>query len=228
MRMLLALSLILMPALVARAETLIPVIELYTSQGCSSCPPADRIQSALAMRRDVIALTLPVDYWDYLGWKDTLASPAHTQRQKQWRAALMLRGIYTPQMVIGGMRDVVGSDTAAIAAALDFVAAQPAQLGLRLRADGIGLSLDIQGHPPTDCVLTLFRIGADQTVSIGRGENSGASVRYANPVRRIETLNACTDHPLIEINAEDAALAVVASKGAFGPQLGAAFWRRAP
>ncbi|MEZ5877347.1 MAG: DUF1223 domain-containing protein [Tepidamorphaceae bacterium] len=95
----------------AGAETMTPraVAELFTSQGCSSCPPADKVWNDLAARDDVLALTLPVDYWDYLGWKDTLAKPSHTQRQRGYARSLHARSIYTPQSVINGEIDVVGS-----------------------------------------------------------------------------------------------------------------------
>ena len=85
------------------------VVELYTSQGCSSCPPADALLGRLAQRRDVLALSLPVTYWDMLGWKDTLASPGNTSRQKAYAAALGRGGVYTPQIVVDGVNDVVGS-----------------------------------------------------------------------------------------------------------------------
>ncbi|MEM1138800.1 MAG: DUF1223 domain-containing protein, partial [Pseudomonadota bacterium] len=94
----------------ARAEATGPVVvELYTSQGCSSCPPADRFAGDLAKRDDCLPLTLSVDYWDYLGWKDTLASPDNTKRQTNYNHALMNGRLYTPQMVIQGYTHEVGS-----------------------------------------------------------------------------------------------------------------------
>ena len=86
------------------------VIELFTSQGCSSCPPADALLKVLAEDRDLIALSLPIDYWDYLGWKDTLASHRNTERQSAYAAARGDGAIYTPQVVINGVAHVVGSD----------------------------------------------------------------------------------------------------------------------
>src|ERR1700686_693384 len=85
------------------------VLELFTSQGCSSCPPADALLGRLADRKDVLALSLPVTYWDMLGWKDTLASEANTRRQKAYAEAMGRGGIYTPQMIVDGVSDVVGS-----------------------------------------------------------------------------------------------------------------------
>src|SRR5215213_8380181 len=84
------------------------VVELFTSQGCSSCPPADALLTDLAQRPDVVALTLPVDYWDYLGWKDTLASPAFTARQRAYAHGRSDRQVYTPQIIVNGSRPCMG------------------------------------------------------------------------------------------------------------------------
>ena len=99
-------------------ETRPIVIELYTSQGCSSCPPADQLLGKLATRPDVIAMSLPITYWDMLGWKDTLASEANTRRQKAYAAAMGHGGVYTPQIIVDGVTDVVGSRAADIDAAI--------------------------------------------------------------------------------------------------------------
>jgi len=95
------------------------VVELFTSQGCSSCPPADARLAELARRPDVIALTLPVDYWDYLGWKDTLAQPEFSVRQRAYSHGRGDRAVFTPQMVVNGMAACVGSDKAAIERAME-------------------------------------------------------------------------------------------------------------
>jgi hypothetical protein len=104
-RLLLLLALLASPA---AAEPPV-VVELFTSQGCSSCPPADQILTKLAQRRGILAMTLPVNYWDMLGWKDTLASAANTHRQKAYATAMGHGGVYTPQMIVDGVSDVVGS-----------------------------------------------------------------------------------------------------------------------
>jgi hypothetical protein len=90
------------------------VVELYTSQGCNSCPPADALLGKLAQRPDVIALSLPITYWDMLGWKDTLASDVYTRRQKSYAAAMGHGGVYTPQIIVDGVMDVVGSRGASV------------------------------------------------------------------------------------------------------------------
>ena len=94
------------------------VVELYTSQGCSSCPQADAFLGQLALRKDILALSLPITYWDMLGWKDTLASKANTDRQKAYAATLGRGGVYTPQMIVDGVNDIVGSRESAVASAI--------------------------------------------------------------------------------------------------------------
>src|SRR5437588_4746129 len=95
------------------------VVELFTSQGCSSCPPADRLIGELAKDRSVIALSMPIDYWDYLGWKDTLADARFSARQKAYSHVRGDRDVYTPQAVINGSIHVIGSDRAGIEGAID-------------------------------------------------------------------------------------------------------------
>jgi hypothetical protein len=95
------------------------VVELYTSQGCNTCPPADALLGKLVHRSDVIALSLPITYWDMLGWKDTLASDANTRRQKAYAEAMGHGGVYTPQIIVDGVQDVVGSRASLVAAAID-------------------------------------------------------------------------------------------------------------
>jgi len=103
----------------AVAQTLRPVVvELFTSQGCSSCPPADALLGKLATRKDLIAMSLPITYWDMLGWKDTLASEDNTRRQKAYAATMGRGGVYTPQIIVEGTADVVGSQSDAVLSAI--------------------------------------------------------------------------------------------------------------
>src|SRR5258705_224308 len=106
------------------------VVELFTSQGCSDCPAADRLVTELAKRKDVIALSLPIPYWDMLGWKDTYATDANTQRQKSYDRAMNRSGIYTPQMIIDGRLDVVGNQRDRVLAALMSRAGEDADVPL--------------------------------------------------------------------------------------------------
>ena len=121
------------------------VVELFTSQGCSSCPPADLLLGKLAQRPGVIAISLPITYWDMLGWKDTLASEANTRRQKAYAAAMNHGGIYTPQIVVDGVVDVVGSRAANVEAAIAArrAAIQAATATTVARADLARASADI-------------------------------------------------------------------------------------
>src|SRR2546423_9935439 len=106
------------------------VIELFTSQGCSSCPPADKLAGELARDPSLVVVSLPIDYWDYLGWKDTLALPGHTNRQRAYSKARGDREVYTPQAVVNGVAHVLGSDKSAIDNPIAQTRTQPGTLPL--------------------------------------------------------------------------------------------------
>ena len=193
-------------------ETPPVVIELFTSQGCSSCPPADSLLSELmGANPKLIALTLPVDYWDYIGWKDTLASPAFTARQKAYGAMRGDHQIYTPQAVVNGLTHVVGSDREEIEAAATAGYGKDGALSVKLEASpgDHSLIVDLGAAPrgtPVEGAFWLFQIAREQTVSIGRGENSGHTVTYANVVRHMRKIGNWTGEPLhFEISREDLA-----------------------
>ena len=179
------------------------VIELFTSQGCSSCPAADSLLSEMIRtHQQLIALTLPVDYWDYIGWKDTLASPAFTARQKAYGVVRGDHQIYTPQAVINGLSHVVGSDRDEIEAAARDTFGKDGALSVPLaanRGDGEGVSVDLGAAPqgaPREAGFWLFQIARERTVSIGRGENSGHSVTYANVVRHMRKIGDWMGRPV--------------------------------
>jgi hypothetical protein len=167
-----------------------PVVELFTSQGCSSCPPADEVLAELAAKGEVIALSLPVDYWDYLGWKDTFAKPAFTARQRTYAGARGDRQVYTPQAVINGRMHANGADTREIANA---VAATSATLSVAIKidrtADGVTVTLPASPGISAATVAAMPVIG-QRKVAIGRGENARRSVTYTNIVREIVSLGA--------------------------------------
>src|SRR5437868_4446090 len=119
------------------------VIELFTSQGCSSCPPADKLAGELARDPSLIVLSLPVDYWDYLGWKDTLALPGHTNRQRAYSKARGDREVYTPQVVVNGVKHVLGSDRTAIESAITQTHSQLSMLSLPVSMSVAGEQISV-------------------------------------------------------------------------------------
>lgn len=165
------------------------VIELFTSQGCSSCPPADEIVTGLASDPDVLALTLPVDYWDYLGWKDTLASPGNSERQRAYAARRGDRSVYTPQIVVNGEQHVVGSNSKALADALERADPLTADVTLRYTPDALEVS--VAGLLPKGARMasvSILQVSPREEITVERGENSGRTITYANVVRRQQTV----------------------------------------
>lgn len=210
----------------ALAESRPVVVELFTSQGCSSCPPADMLLGELARRPDVIALAYHVDYWDRLGWKDPFGLAEATARQKAYARTLALRTIYTPQMVIDGKADVIGSDRQAVAAAMgggrDGV---PVTL---TRASG-ALAIDIAagvGRGPAEVVAVAYSPEAETRVA--RGENAGrtlkeyAIVRAVRPLGRWDGTAARFNLDLSALPPTATMVAVLIQDAGQGPVLGAA------
>ncbi|MEQ8266003.1 MAG: DUF1223 domain-containing protein [Parvibaculum sp.] len=172
---------------IASAEARPVVVELFTSQGCSSCPKADAYLRELAAREDIIALSFNVDYWDYLGWKDTLASPAFTQRQRAYSRGLGLSGVYTPQMIVDGVVAGVGSHRDEIATAIAARAAKPLAVDMSFADNGDSLTLDVGAGPAPakPATLWLVRYATEEKVEIRRGENRGREIAYAHAVREL-------------------------------------------
>ncbi|MGK2742509.1 DUF1223 domain-containing protein [Tepidicaulis sp. LMO-SS28] len=204
-----AAALLPLPRLAAGAPAAAPVVvELFTSQGCSSCPPADAYLRELSKRDDVLALSLPVDYWDYLGWKDTFASPAYTRRQKAYAEALGLRNVYTPQMVIGGMKDAVGSQKRAVEAAIqackESLAAET--VPLTFKKENSMICVEAAAGNPAPATLWFITYQKKGTVEIKRGENKGRDLTYTNIVRDMTPLSSWNGSTLrIELPAKSLA-----------------------
>ncbi len=160
------------------------VVELFTSQGCSSCPPADEILAGLAQRGDVIALALHVDYWDYIGWKDVFADPRYTARQRAYARVAGARTIYTPQMIVAGMDRLVGARPAELTALIKRHAAMPVLVQLRLQRDGgaVVVAADAVGALPEGAVVQLVSYKPEESVQIRAGENAGREISYHNIV----------------------------------------------
>jgi hypothetical protein len=162
------------------------VVELFTSQGCSSCPPADALLGDLAKRDDVLALSLHVDYWDYIGWKDPFASPANTQRQRAYARQFGLGYVYTPQMVVNGRSQMTGSNRPAVLHGIDQAKGAPG-LAIELKRDGNTLTASLpQGDADGDAAVYAVLFDNEHVTDVRRGENRGRKLAYSNVVRDME------------------------------------------
>ena len=173
---------------VGRAEEPRALLELFTSQGCSSCPSADKLLGELAGDPSLVALSIPIDYWDYLGWKDTLASAAHSARQRAYARVRGDRQVYTPQIVVNGATHVLGSDRAAIEHAVTQTDRNTAIMSLPVLLSVADGDMTVKVQPADNKHLGgevwLCPLAKTVQVAIGRGENSGRTVTYHNVVRR--------------------------------------------
>ena len=163
------------------------VIELFTSQGCSSCPAADKLMSELHSDPSIIPLSLAIDYWDYLGWKDTLAIPGHTRRQRAYSQMRGDRDIYTPQAVVNGVAQAIGSDLRQIedAVAQSYVNAAPLSVPLKVTVAGGRITVTVppgDNEPPSE--IWLCPVSGQVSIDVARGENRGHTMTYTNVVRR--------------------------------------------
>jgi hypothetical protein len=167
------------------------VVELFTSQGCSSCPPADRILGDLAKDPSVIALSLPIDYWDYLGWKDTLADSRFSARQKAYSRARGDREVYTPQAIVNGSAHVIGSDLPSIESAIGTTAKEDGVMSVPVTMTQAGklLTVSIAASAKNSAVthgeVWICSISKEVPILISRGENSGREIIYHNVVRNL-------------------------------------------
>ncbi|WIY23609.1 DUF1223 domain-containing protein [Parasedimentitalea psychrophila] len=171
--------------LAASAQSGPVVVELFTSQGCSSCPPADALLHRLADRDDVLPLALHVDYWDYIGWQDEFARPAHTVRQKGYAYAAGRSMIYTPQMVVMGQDDVVGADAMALSdtIAKHQRAAPKVQIKALRKGGVLTLTLlPLVDLPPENLMVQVVQFAPVKSVEITRGELAGHRYNYAHVV----------------------------------------------
>ncbi|MCC2663469.1 MAG: hypothetical protein K0S35_1391 [Geminicoccaceae bacterium] len=200
------------------------VVELFTSQGCNSCPPADALLGELAGRDHVLPLSFHVTYWDRLGWPDSFGLAASTRRQQAYADRLGRRGLYTPQMVIGGRLDAVGSQRHRVLAAIELLQGHD-EPGPALAVTDGELRLGTGDQGP----CTLWLIGFDRVhdVAIERGENRGRTLRYHNVVREIVDLGTWQGDslalplPLGRLAAERRDAAVLVQRQADGAILGA-------
>lgn len=180
----------------ARAADRPVVVELFTSQGCSSCPPAEAFLLDLAEERDdVIALAFHVDYWDRLGWKDPFSSPAATQRQRTYAAQLGRRNIYTPQMVVDGRADVIGSNRAGVRSAIAEAEKSLESVPIVIRRTDGKAEVTVGAGSGAGTVW-LFGYDARRQTAVRRGENAGRTIEQANLVRAIVPAAAWAGEPV--------------------------------
>jgi hypothetical protein len=172
----------------AQGDASLPVLELFTSQGCSSCPAADALLKTYADRSDVVALSLPVDYWDYLGWKDTLASPKFTSRQRGYAKVRGDGQVFTPQVVVNGLLHVVGSHRHDIDDAIGRTGQKLVRMRVALAAWTERGTITIEageGEGWRQGTVWVAAVRPKVAVAIEAGENRGKQLAYYNVVREL-------------------------------------------
>ena len=202
------------------------VVELYTSQGCSSCPPADDFLAMLAMDPSIMPLALHVDYWDYIGWADKFASANFTERQKDYAHQAGTRSIYTPQMIVGGLDRVEGYKREETGELIrkHLKAAQDIGLSVNRTGNTVTIRADANSAVGSNATVQLVRYIPSETVNIERGENAGRSITYYNIVKSWQTVGDWSgaepldlqtsvkgDDPLVVIVQQDGPAYIVAA-----------------
>lgn len=211
----------------ASAESHPVVVELFTSQGCSSCPPADALLKDYANRNDVIALAFHVDYWDYIGWKDTFASRDYSNRQKAYAHASNRSMVYTPQMIVGGDAAMNGSSATELRMVVELMADRSPEVSLSLERIGDTVQINASRLSPDlgPLDVQIIRYMPKETVSIGRGENAGRTIDYNNIVHSIDRVQKWDGEDVLSVNAtaegEDPVVVLIQRNG-HGPILAAA------
>lgn len=189
-RLLLALATCCATSLSAQAENVPVVVELFTSQGCSSCPPADQFMEVLAQRDDVIALSMHVDYWDYIGWKDEFADPQHAKRQRAYASEAGRHSVYTPEMIVNGESDIIGAKPMAVATAIEAYKAQPRLVEVKLSRDGQSMNVNVRALQDVAGPLQVLmvRFQPERVSNITRGENAGKVITYVNVAQDLQLI----------------------------------------
>ena len=205
------------------------VVELFTSQGCSSCPAADRILTELRERAEIVPLTLNVDYWDYLGWEDDLALPVNALRQRAYAREQRSRNVYTPQMMLDGRMDVVGSRKRQVMSAVEAYAGEADKVPVTISPVGEG-RYRVQAPATTglesDATVWIVGYDRDVTKAVGGGENRGRTLTYSNVVREWRRAGSWDGAGPLDIvtprPAGDGGLVAIVQTDGVGPILGAA------
>lgn len=208
------------------------LIELYTSQGCASCPPADALMVELRRLPGVVALSMPVDYWNYLGWRDTMGKLEFTRRQRAYATLKGTRTVYTPQIVVDGMADVIGSRRTEVLGAIDSRrSTRMGDVPIRIERDGARITAHVgEARRPglaLASVVWMVRFVDHVDVEIGRGENAGRKLRYWNVATGISQIGAwrgaaAAFTTLMEDSHPDEGIAILVQGDGYGPVLGAA------
>jgi hypothetical protein len=205
------------------------VVELFTSQGCSSCPPAEAFLNDLTKRKDVIALEFHVDYWDYIGWKDLFAKPEFTARQKSYVYSMGSRYAYTPQMVVDGREHVVGSHRAKVESVIRKAQAKASKAPpIKMRREGKNLIISVgAARASGDYVVTMATFDKPHVTKVKRGENRGMTLTNANVVRELVKIgdwNGKASEYTISLDGTDGdgGCAILIQKKGHGPVLAAA------
>ncbi|MCH8201529.1 MAG: DUF1223 domain-containing protein [Proteobacteria bacterium] len=219
-----------MVALPAHADEPPVVVELFTSQGCIACPPADVVLNELAEDDSILALSWAVDYWDYLGWKDTFGSAQNTVRQEYYNREFGQKGVYTPQMIINGRHQVIGSRKKDVLALVERARAEQDLARVSLSGDRTHLEVLIEGEAPRGkAVVRVIWYKSEEIVYIRNGDNRGKSLRYSNVVRGSDIMGQWDGNkvilpidlgPIIASGAD--CVAIIVQDGEYGPILGAA------
>ncbi len=212
------------------------VLELFTSQGCDTCPPADQVLASYAKRPDIIAITLPVDIWDYLGWKDTLASDKNSERQKFYAKARGDGAIYTPQVIVNGMIGVPGNDSKAIDEAINVSdeALQKSHVPIRFWHERNSIIIEAGAAPPglayKEATIWFAVVQKKANVPVERGDNKGKTLTYTNIVREMIPVGTWDGKAMdlrlartAVMRPETEACIVLLQEGKAGPILGAAW-----
>ncbi|NQZ77488.1 MAG: DUF1223 domain-containing protein [Ekhidna sp.] len=180
--------------LVAQEEKPIVLVELFTSEGCSSCPPADRLLSNVinssSEEVEVLGLSFHVDYWDYIGWKDPYANADHTQRQRAYGRKFRLNSIYTPQMIVNGKHEFVGSNRQELGRALRVESLIPYNLFLNVSIDtktAEKIIFKVSSEEAVDLLLNVTIVEKKLSQDVKRGENRGRTLSHDNVVRAFDS-----------------------------------------
>ena len=179
----------------ARADERPIMVELFTSEGCSSCPPADKLLAELANRPDVVALSFHVDYWDRLGWKDPYSSHEATERQNRYAMLLDLTSVYTPQIIVDGKWQAVGSDRADVEHALDLARRSRKEIPVTLALDHGRAQVQLSAADTASAKLLLIGFDRRHVSAVKRGENGGRTLTHVDVVRGIEEVARLTGNP---------------------------------